>query len=129
MVVLKKSEVASFHKFINDIEDNIKFTVEQEVENAITFMDVLTIYNNGQLTTKAYKKPTHVTRYLNFNFCHDFSQKVSLVKTLLFLATSKLITKYRDKTKEIISICNGLCNNNYPDWLLNKIKKIIKHKK
>ena len=62
LVVLKKSEVASFHKFINDIEDNIKFTVEREVENAIPFLDVLTICNNGQLTTKAYKKPKHTTR-------------------------------------------------------------------
>ena len=54
-VVLKKTEVASFHKFINNIEDSIKFTVEQEVENIFRFLDVLIIRNNGQLTTKAYK--------------------------------------------------------------------------
>ena len=53
--------VASFYKFINNIDDSIKFTVEQEVENAILFLDVLIISNNGQLTTKAYKKPTHTT--------------------------------------------------------------------
>ena len=75
-VVLKKTEVVSFHKFINNIEDNIKFTVEQEVEIAISFLDVLIIRNNGQLTTKAYKKPIHSTRCLNFNSCHNFSQKV-----------------------------------------------------
>ena len=51
--VLKKTEVASFHKFINNIEDSIKFTVEQEVENTIPFLDVLIIRNNGQLVTKA----------------------------------------------------------------------------
>ena len=60
-VVLKKTEVASFHKFINDIENSIKFTLEEEVENAITFLDVLIIRNNSQLTTKAYKKLTHTT--------------------------------------------------------------------
>ena len=42
-VVLKKTEVVSFHKFINNIEDSIKFTVEQEVENAIPFLDVLIV--------------------------------------------------------------------------------------
>ena len=36
-VVLKKTEVASFHKFINNIKNSIKFTVEQEVEKAISF--------------------------------------------------------------------------------------------
>ena len=92
--MLKKTEVVSFHKFINNIEESIKFTVEQEVDNAILFLDVLIICNNGQLTTKAYRKPTHTTRYLNFNLCHNFSQKVGLVKTLLFQANSKLITNY-----------------------------------
>ena len=79
-VVLKKTEVVSFHKFINTIEDSIKSTVEQEVGNAIPFLDVLIIRNNGQLITKAYRKPTHTTRYLNFSSCHNFSQKVGLVK-------------------------------------------------
>ena len=93
-IVLKKTEVVSFHKFINNIEDSIKFTVEQEVGNAIPFLDVLIIRNDGQLTTKAYRKSTHTTRYfINFNSCHNFSQKVGLVKTLLFRANSKLITK------------------------------------
>ena len=51
-VVLKKTEVVSFHKFINNIEESIKFTVEQEIDNAIPFLDVLIVRNNGQLTTK-----------------------------------------------------------------------------
>ena len=83
-VVLRKTEMVSFHKFINNIEDSIKFTVEQEVANAIPFLDVLIIRNNGQLTTKAYRKPTHTTRYLNFNSCHKFSQKLVWLKHYCF---------------------------------------------
>ena len=90
---------------------------------------MLIIRNNGQLTTKAYRKPTHTTRYLNFNSCHNFCQKVGLVKTLLFRAKSKLITNYRDKINEVKFVCNALRDNDYPDWLLNKMKKEIKHKK
>ena len=52
--VLKKTNVASFHKFINNIENSIKFTVEHEVENAIPYLDVLIICNSGQLTAKVY---------------------------------------------------------------------------
>ena len=103
--------------------------VEQEVEKAIPFLDVLILCNNCQLTTKAYKKPTHTTRYLNLNSCHNFSQKVGLIKTLLFRATSKLITNYQDKSNEVKLVCNTLRDNDYPDWLLNKVKKEIKHKK
>ena len=89
--------------------------VEQEVEDAIPFLNVLIIRNNGQLTTKAYRKPTHATRYLNFNSCHNFSQKVGLVKTLLFRANSKLITNYQDKTNEVKFVFNALRKNDYPN--------------
>ena len=36
-VVRKKTEVASFHKFINNIEDSIKFTVKPEVKLLFCF--------------------------------------------------------------------------------------------
>ena len=65
---------------------------------------------------------------MNFNSCHDFSQKVGLVKTLLLRANSKLIINHRDKAKEVLFICNVLRDNDYPDRLLNTIKKEIKHK-
>ena len=52
-----------------------------------------------------------------------------MVKTLLFRANSKLITNYRDKTNQVKFVCNILRENDYPDWLLNKVKKEIKHKK
>ena len=129
LVVLNKTEVVAFLKFINNIEDSIKFTVKQEIGKALPFLDVLIIRNNGQLTTKAYRKPTHTTRYLNFNLCHNFSQKVGLVKTLLFRANFKLSTNYRDKINEVKFVCNALRENDYPDWLLNKAKKKIKNEK
>ena len=64
--------------------------VEYEVDNAIPVLDELIIrnINSDQLTMKTYKKPTHTTKYLNFNSCHDISKKVSLVETLLFGAKS-----------------------------------------
>ena len=47
----------------------------------------------------------------------------------MFLATSKLITNYRNKTNEVKFVCNALRDNDYPDWLLNKVKKEITFKK
>ena len=58
-VVIKKTYMTSFYKFIDNIEDNIEFKVEHKVDNAIPLLDVLIIchVNSGQLTTKAYKNP------------------------------------------------------------------------
>ena len=47
----------------------------------------------------------------------------------MFRANSKLITIYQDKTSDVKFICNALRENDYPNWLLNKVKKEIKHKK
>ena len=52
-----------------------------------------------------------------------------MIKTLLLRATSKLITNYRHKTNEVKFVCNGLHDDDYAGWLLNKVKKEIKHKK
>ena len=58
-----------------------------------------------------------------------FERKKGLVKTLLFRATSKLITNYQDETNEVRFVCNALHENDYPYWLLNKVKKKLSMKR
>ena len=83
-VIIKKTEVDKFHNYINDIKASIKFTIERETNNSISFLYVcVTRKASGGLTTNIYKKPTHINRYLNFNSAHSTSQKQGLVKCLL----------------------------------------------
>ena len=41
---------------------------------------------------------------------------------------SGLLLNCQDKTKEVISICNAFCDNDYQDWLLNKSDHISREK-
>ncbi|XP_041346766.1 uncharacterized protein LOC121366350 [Gigantopelta aegis] len=46
-----------FLSHINSLHDRIEFTMEMEVNNSITFLDVLISKNNKQATTTVYENP------------------------------------------------------------------------
>ena len=74
-------EVGEFHNHIKDIEASIKFTIENETNNFIPFLNVsVTRKASGGLMTNVYQKPTHTNRYLNFYSAHSMNQKQDLVK-------------------------------------------------
>ena len=114
----------TFHAFINNIENSIKFRVETEVDGSLSFFDVLVpCENSGKLRTAFYIKPTHTTRYLNYNSNHILAKKIGLIKTLLFRATSFINTRAKDKAIEVKHVYDALRKNGYPEWLINKTKK------
>jgi hypothetical protein len=62
---------------------HINFTVEQEHEGKLSFLDTLITRNNGTLKIDVYRKPTHTGRYLDYNSHHDKQHKISTTQTLL----------------------------------------------
>ena len=78
---IKKTEVDKFHKHNNGIEASIKYTIEHETNNSISFLDVcVTRKASGESMTTIYKKLTHTNRLLYFNSVHFMSQKQGFVK-------------------------------------------------
>ena len=50
----------------------IEFTIEEERENQLPFLDVLVSREGNHLRMAVYRKPTHTDRYINFNSHHHF---------------------------------------------------------
>ena len=50
---------------LNSYHKNIKFTIEIETENKISFLDVLLICDNSLISTKVYRKNTNTDIYVN----------------------------------------------------------------
>ena len=65
---------------------NISFTIEQECNGKISFLDTLVSRNNGAISVDVYRKPTHTDRFLDFNSHHDKKHKESTAATLLHRA-------------------------------------------
>ena len=68
-VILRHDELGGFFQHINSIDKNIKFTQELCKDNALAFLDCLiTVKQDGSLTSKVYRKPTHTDHYTMRHF-------------------------------------------------------------
>ncbi|BHF84494.1 hypothetical protein SprV_0902764500 [Sparganum proliferum] len=82
-VVIKKSEVKVFKTLLNSIFPDIQFTMEEEGNNQLPFLDVqITILTDGKIRTTVYRKATNTRRILHYRSNHPVRHKRSCVGTL-----------------------------------------------
>ncbi|BHF76880.1 hypothetical protein SprV_0501998000 [Sparganum proliferum] len=82
-VVIKRSEVKAFKALLNSIFPDIQFTMEEEVNNQLPFLDVqITRLTDGKIRTRVYRKATDTRRILPFRSNHPVGHKHSCVRTL-----------------------------------------------
>ena len=63
--ILKRTHLENFFHHINNLHQNIKFTMEEESNGELAFLDTLLKRNNGKISVLVYRKPTHADQYLN----------------------------------------------------------------
>ena len=80
--VLKKEHMTEFHQHINSVCHHIQFTMEEEQNLSLPFLDVLVIRHDKTFRTQVYRKPTHTDRYLHFDSHHPQHHKLAVTKTL-----------------------------------------------
>ena len=51
----------AFHQHLNNHHPQIKFTMEREEDNRISFLDVAMTRKDRSFTNEVYRKPTHTT--------------------------------------------------------------------
>ena len=129
-LIMNSRYVDNFFDKINSIGSNlgnIKFTIEREFNNEISFLDIKVIKHNNSISTMVFRKPTHSNRYLNFNSNHSLQNKISVIRTLV----NRAFTHTSDKVnldRELSSIKQVLIENYYPPRLIENIISECKHK-
>nr|VZH95918.1 unnamed protein product [Spirometra erinaceieuropaei] len=82
-VVIDRDQLLTFKERLNAVFPDIQFTMEEEENNQLAFLDVLVCRKDyGGLETKVFRKATNTMQILNFNSNHPISHKRSCVRTL-----------------------------------------------
>ena len=121
-VIIKKDAVSSFHNTLNSIDPKIAFTIEEENNGQISFLDTLVSRKNDVTVIEVYRKPTHTGRYLDFSSQHEMKHKVSAASTLLFRAAN-LPSTIEGKACETNHVSEALKANGYPPAVISNILK------
>ena len=110
--ILKRTHFENLFHHINNLHQNIKFTMEKESNGELAFLDTLLKRNNGEISVLVYRKPTHTDQYLHYSSHHQTSCKESVVSSLFNRAYS-IITNKDDLHKENARIKQVLKENGY----------------
>nr|VZI24760.1 unnamed protein product [Spirometra erinaceieuropaei] len=100
-VVIERDQVLTFKEQLNAVFPDIQFTMEEEENNQLAFLDVLVCRKDcGGLKTKVFRKATNTTQILNFNSNHPISHKRSCVRAL-YRRVETHCSEMEDKVAEL----------------------------
>ena len=118
--VIKRSMVQTLLSHLNTQHPHIIFTIEEERNGSLPFMDVrFTKMANGELQREVYRKPTHTDRYVQYHSHHPVSVKTGLIDCLMERARNVSSSEEIFK-KEKRHIQDTLQQNGYPKSFINK---------
>ena len=120
LAIIKTAYIDSIFEYINALNENIEFTVERELNNSISYLDVKIMRQiNGELKFKDHRKPISNDRYLNK--VHPINRKVTTVKALQRAYT--ICSDDESKAEELNTVRKYLLNDGYPIHLIDKCDK------
>ena len=114
--------VTKFLNYMNSKHRNIKFTVEREENDSLSFLDIKIFRDNWKFQTLVYRKPTFSGVLTNFESFLPISYKYNLVSTL-FHRGFMICSSYRTLHFEILKLKQIFRSNGY---LKNFIDRCIK---
>ena len=122
---LKQRACQPFLNHINKYHSNIQFTVEEESNNSLPFLDILIQKESNNFSTGLYRKPTFAGVYTDFSTLSPKNCKVKLISILVFRAFN-ICSSYINFHSALVEIKHILAKNCHPSLLIdNVIKKFL----
>ena len=106
--ILRRCNLEQFFKHINSLHPKTKFTMEQN--------------QDGTISVKVYRKPTHTDQYLSFTSHHSTRSKQSII-TALFNRAENVITDNTELKQDQQHITKVLQSNGYSKQFIDKTRR------
>ncbi len=81
-----QKDISYFVKFMNKLEESIKFTIEMQTDNKLPFLDVMVERSGHELIPYVYRKPTDTGLYLRWTSNEPRNYNINLIKCLIIRA-------------------------------------------
>ena len=118
--IMKKTAVLETLDHLNGIRPTIQFTVEEETEGVLPFLDTqLNRGRDGTLDVTVFRKKTHTDRYLQFESHHPMHVKRGVVKSL-FNRAQAVTLREENVQQEVEHLEGVLQENGYPRPFIRK---------
>jgi hypothetical protein len=130
ILIVYKDNTTNIEKVLssfNNINPELTFTVEQEKDNKLNFLDITVTKDANKLTYEIYRKPTTSHTIIPKDSCHPIEHKLAAVRYF----ANRIHTYNLDQTqkqKETDTVKEILHNNKYSMSLLSKVHNRRKHK-
>ncbi|BHF57160.1 hypothetical protein SprV_0100010100 [Sparganum proliferum] len=119
-VVTKRDQVLTFKEHLKAIFPDIQFTMEEEENNQLSFLDVHVCRKDcGGLKTKLFRKATNTTQILNFHSDNPISHKRSCIRAL-YRRVETHFSEMEGKVAELQYLRRVLRANGYPRNFVNQ---------
>ena len=122
--ILQSTHLENVFNHVKNLHQNIKFTIKEESNGELAFLDTLLKRNNGEISVLLYRKLTHTDQHLHYSSHHQASCKERVVSSLFNRAYS-IITNKDDLHKGNARIKQVLRENGYQESIISKIFKRI----
>ena len=120
LVVAEREHVQEILNTFNSFHSRLKFTIEEEVDRSIKFLDMMLRRRDGKISTVWLPKQIN-GRYLDFTSESPFQHKRNTTIALFDRAIK--LTNTQDRPEAIKMACDMLRRNNYPQWFIRKTLK------
>ena len=127
ILIIYNNMESNIYEVLNDfnqIAPKLKFTIEEETERKLNFLDITIQREQHHIATSVYRKPTTTDTIIPSDSCHPIEQKMAAIRYLCNRMHSyRLNTTNIQKEKEIIQ--QILVNNKYDPSLIQKNRKKV----
>jgi hypothetical protein len=121
-LIIYDTELTDIHSVLNEfnmITPNLKFTIEEEKDKCINFLNITVIRKQQQFSFNIYLKPTVTDHIITQDSCHPQEHKFSAIRYLynrMEIIKSNITTNGK-KTKSLTTSCvtTNTTNHNLTD--------------
>ena len=120
-IVPQRTNVNNLLQQLNEVHPRIKFTVEEERDDCLPFLDVVLRKADGKLRFSVYRKPTNKDDFIHYFSAHSMRTKEAVVVGFYLRALRVSSPEYLEE--EIQYIITAFQRLQYPKGLLVKLRQ------